>query len=90
MEKTLTKEILYYIAEHEGCRQRSIASALHLWLCDNAFLDDLWYLHYLGLVRNETVRDPAQMENYFTWYLTEKGKYAIMCIETEKENDEND
>jgi hypothetical protein len=34
-------------------------------------------LHDLGLIRNESIHDPAQMEFYYKWYLTKKGEKVV-------------
>lgn len=57
-------QILLYLYEHVGSRQRYNASAIR-------------DLHDLGLIRNESIYDPAQMEFYYKWYLTEKGEKIV-------------
>lgn len=70
-------QILLYLHEHAGSRQRYIASACHVWLCDAIFMGAIRDLHDLGLIRNESINDPAQMEFYYKWYLTEKGEKIV-------------
>ena len=70
-------QILLYLHEHAGSRQRSIASAIGVWLCDSIFMGAISNLHDLGMIRNENIHDPAQMEFYYKWYLTEKGEKIV-------------
>ena len=70
-------QILLYLHEHAGSRQRSIANACDVWLCDAIFMGAISNLHDLGMIRNESIHDPAQMEFYYKWYLTEKGEKIV-------------
>ena len=66
------KEKIYnYIKENPGCRQREIASELHVWLCSNEFLDALRSLEFDNRIYNVSYRDPANMEFYLKWYIVE-------------------
>lgn len=80
----MERKILEYINEHPYCRQRYIASAYHIWLCDKNFLNALYRLHKDGFIDCESHNDSAQMEFFNLWYLTDKGKRAIMNIENKE------
>lgn len=74
----MENKILNYIAEHPYCRQREIASGCHVWLCNQLFLDSLHNLYKNELIDCEFFSDPANVEYYNKWYLTEVGKRAII------------
>ena len=80
----MDRKILETIAAMPGCRQRSIASAIGVWQCDGLFLNTLHALEGWGLIRRENYSDPANMEFFYKWYLTNKGECAIMNIENRK------
>lgn len=80
----MKRKILEAIAAMPGCRQRSIASAIRVWQCDATFLECLRDLRASGLVFRISHSDPANMEYFYKWYLTDKGKYAIMNTENRK------
>ena len=64
------KEKIYnYIKANPGCRQREIASALHIWLCSKEFLNALHELQDEKKIGCSVFQDPAQMEYYYRWYL---------------------
>ena len=64
------KEKIYnYIKENPGCRQREIASALHVWLCSKEFLDALFELQDEKKIGCSVFQDHANMEYYHRWYL---------------------
>lgn len=73
----MDKEILKAIAAMPGCRQRSIASTIGVWQCDAIFMGCLHNLEDLGFIYRENYSDPANMEYYYKWYLTDKGKCII-------------
>ena len=79
-------KILETIAAMPGCRQRSIASAIGVWQCDATFLECLRDLRTAGLIYRIDHSDPANMEFFYKWYLTNKGECAIMNVEN-KEGD---
>ena len=83
----LEMKILRYLADHPYTRQRYIASFCHLWLCNEEFLTSLHNVYKAGLVDCEYHHDPAQMEFYNLWYLTDAGKCAIINTEIRKGND---
>ena len=79
-------KILEAIAAMPGCRQRSIASTIGVWQCDATFLECLRDLRAAGLIYRIDHSDPANMEFFYKWYLTNKGECAIMNVEN-KEGD---
>lgn len=82
----MKRKILEAIASMPGCRQRSIASAIHVWQCDVTFLESLRDLRAAGLIYRINHSDPANMEFFYKWYLTNEGERAIMNTEN-KEGD---
>ena len=66
----MDKKILETIGAMPGCRQREIASAIGVWQC-NA----------IGCVYREKQSDTADMEDFYKWDLTDKGKYTIMTTD---------
>lgn len=74
---SIEMKILRYLYDHPGRRQRYIASACGVWLCDAMFLGAITDLHDLGLIRNVSVNDPANMEFYYKWYLTPQGQKIV-------------
>lgn len=74
----MDKEILRAIAAMSGCRQRSIASTIGVSQYDAIFMGCLHNLEDLGFIYHENYSDPANMEYYNKWYLTDKGKYVII------------
>ena len=77
----MKRKILEAIAAMPGCRQRSIASAIHVWQCDATFLECLRDLWNAGLIYRIDHSDPANMEFFYKWYLTNAGERAIMNTE---------
>ena len=77
----MKRKILEAIAAMPGCRQRSIAAAIHVWQCDATFLECLRDLRAAGLIYRINHSDPANMEFFYKWYLTNAGERAIMDTE---------
>lgn len=77
----MKRKILEAIAAMPGCRQRSIASAIRVWQCDATFLECLRDLRAAGLIYRINHSDPANMEFFYKWYLTNAGERAIMNTE---------
>lgn len=77
----MKRKILEAIAAMPGCRQRSIASAIRVWQCDATFLECLRDLRAEGLIYRINHSDPANMEFFYKWYLTNAGERAIMNTE---------
>lgn len=80
----MKRKILEFIGNNAGCRQRSIASAIGVWQCDAVFLECLQDLRSAGLIYRISHSDPANMEFFYKWYLTNKGEDAIMNTENKK------
>jgi hypothetical protein len=89
MDKELMRQILLALRNDPYTRQRYIASACHVWLCSERFLDTMQYMFKCGLIDCVSVNDPAQMEYFNLWYLTDDGERAIMTIENRKGDNEN-
>lgn len=77
----MKRKILEFIGNNAGCRQRSIASAIGVWQCDATFLECLRDLRSAGLIYRINHSDPANMEFFYKWYLTNAGERAIMNTE---------
>ena len=77
-------KILEYLAKRPYCRQRYIASACSMWVCDYQFLNSLHSLLDEGFINREFYHDPAQRDFYYLWYLTDKGKSVIINTENEE------
>ena len=77
----MDRKILKYIGANPGCRQRYIASSVGVWQCDAIFMGCLHNLEDLGFIYRESYSDPANMEYFYKWYLTDKGECAIMSTE---------
>ena len=74
----MKEQILAYLNDYPGSRKRYIASAVHIWLCDKRFLQAMRELENDGMIHSIYFSDPANMEYYDKWYLTEAGFAAIM------------
>ncbi len=77
----LTDKILEYVKAHPGCRQREIAKYCHLWFLSNTFLNAMQRAYKDGLIDCEYFSDPANMEYYNKWYLTDAGRRALIFVE---------
>ena len=77
----MDRKILETIGAMPGCRQREIASAIGVWQCNAIFMRCLYDLEDLGFIYSESYSDPANMEHFYKWYLTDKGKCVIMNTE---------
>ena len=77
----MKRKILEAIATMPGCRQRSIAATIHVWQCDATFLECLRDLRAAGLIYRINHSDPANMEFFYKWFLTNEGERAIMNTE---------
>lgn len=80
----MDRKILETIAAMPGCRQRSIASAIGVWQCDAVFLECLRDLRDAGLIYRINYSDPANMEFFYKWYLTNDGECAIINTENKE------
>lgn len=77
----MKEKILACLNRWPGSRKREIAGFLRIWLCDKVFLDTMSELKNNGLIQYVTINDPANMEFYDKWYLTEAGYHAIMNVD---------
>ena len=77
----MEEKILACLNRYPGSRKREIAGSLRIWLCDKLFLDTMNKLKNDGLIKYITINDPANMEFYDKWYLTEAGYCAIMNVD---------
>lgn len=77
----MEKKILAYLNRWPGARKREIAGFLRIWLCDKVFLDTMSELKNNGLIQYVTINDPANMEFYDKWFLTEAGYRVIMNVD---------
>ena len=68
--------ILRYLADHPNTRKRSIAFALHTWT--GYLVKPICELEAAGYIKYTTHTDPAQMEYYDTYELTEQGVQALL------------
>ena len=77
----MEKKILAYLNRRPGSRKRSIARGAKIFSVDGEFLRTMSKMEKDGLIQRVTVKDPANMEFYDKWYLTEAGYYAIMNVD---------
>lgn len=75
----MENKILSCLNRWPGSRKREIASEIHCFV-DGTFLHLFSELEKNGLIQRITVNDPANMEFYDKWYLTEAGYSAIMNV----------
>ena len=66
----IERRIIEYLARNPYSRSRSIAAYCHLWLCDDEYLNALHTLYKQGWINRRPFSDPANMEFYYEWYLT--------------------
>ena len=76
----MKEKILACLNRYPGSRKREIAMEMRcpvdgMFLCSFAELEDI------GLIQHVTVNNPANMEFYDKWYLTDVGYRAIMNID---------
>ena len=76
----MKENILYCLDRWPGSRKREIASSLRVWQCDKIFLDTMSKLEKEGLIRRHPVNDPANMEFYDKWYLTDEGFHYLVGL----------
>ena len=70
----MKEQILNYLMEHPESRKRAIAYHLKVWQCDTMFLASMCELEQAGLIKSSLHKDPANMEWYYTFHVTEFGK----------------
>ena len=76
----MKEKILSCLNRYPGARKRSIASEIHHPI-DGTFLRTFFEMEDNGLIKRITISDPANLEFYDKWYLTEAGYRAIMNVE---------
>lgn len=75
----MEKKILTYLNRWPGARKRSIARGVRVFSA--TLIPLMSQMEKDGLIQRVTIKDPANMEFYDKWYLTEAGYYAIMNID---------
>lgn len=76
----MKNEILACLNRWHGSRKREIATEIHYPVNGN-FLRAFSEMENNGLIQHVTINDPANMEFYDKWYLTEAGYRAIMNVD---------
>lgn len=69
---TMRQDIKMILHRHPGIRKREIASYLHVWLADDAFLTTMHEMERAGEIYSKTFRDNGNMEFYDKWYIKEE------------------
>lgn len=67
-------KIIAYLMEHPDSRKRSIAYALGIWQCEVQFLAAMCEMEQAGVIKSTLHKDPANMEWYYTFRVTDFGK----------------
>ena len=70
----MKEQILSYLMEHPESRKRAITAHLKVWQCDTQFLAAMCEMEQAGLIKSTLHKDPANMEWYYTFHVTEFGK----------------
>ena len=65
----MKEKILEYLSNHQGARQRDIASFLKVWVADTDFLKVLYEMKENNIIQAVAYVDRANMENYCKWYI---------------------
>ena len=76
----MKEKILSCLNRYPGARKRFIASEIH-YPVNGTFLRTFSELENNGFIQHTTINDPANMEFYDKWYLTEAGYCAIMNVD---------
>lgn len=76
----MKEKILAYLNRYPGARKRFIASKIHSPV-NGIFLHSFSELEDIGFIQRVTINDPANMEFYDKWYLTDVGYRAIMNVD---------
>lgn len=76
----MEERILACLNRWPGARKREIAKEIHCFV-NGTFLRAFSEMENAGLIQHVTINDPANMEFYDKWYLTEAGYYAIMNVD---------
>ena len=80
MKNNMKEKILACLNHYPGSRKREIAIEIHYPVSGN-FLRVFSEMENNGLIQHVTINDPANMEFYDKWYLTEAGYRAIMNVD---------
>jgi predicted transcriptional regulator len=77
--KATRENILHILREHPGLRKREIASYLN---CHHfTIITTLHEMEEDGLVRTKYHHDPAQMEFYDRYFITDEGAQLLIFLE---------
>ena len=76
----MEKKILACLNRYPGARKRFIASEIHSPV-NGIFLRAFSEMENAGLIQCVTINDPANMEFYDKWFLTEAGYRVIMNVD---------
>ena len=77
--KATRENILHILREHPGLRKREIASYLN---CHHfTIITTLHEMEEDGLVRTKYYHDPAQMEFYDRYFITDEGAQLLIFLE---------
>ena len=76
----MEEKILACLNRYPGARKRFIASEIRCFV-NGTFLCAFSEMENTGLIQRVTINDPANMEFYDKWYLTEAGYHAIMNVD---------
>ena len=77
----MEEKILAYLNRWPGSRKRAIARGARIFSVDGQLLRTMSQMEKDGLIQRVTVKDPANMEFYDKWFLTEAGYRAIMDVD---------
>ncbi len=77
----MEKKILSYLNRWPGSRKRSISRGARIFSINGELLRTMSKMEKDGLIQRVTINDPANMEFYDKWYLTEAGYRAIMNVD---------
>jgi len=76
----MKEKILACLNRYPGARKRFVASEIHCFV-DGTFLRAFSEMENDGLIQHVAINDPANMEFYDKWYLTDVGYRAIMNVD---------
>jgi len=76
----MKEKILTCLNRWPGARKREVATEIHCPV-NGTFLHSFSELEDIGFIHHVTVNDPANMEFYDKWYLTDVGYRAIMNVD---------
>ena len=76
----MKEKILACLNRYPGAHKRFVASEIHSPV-NGIFLHSFRELEDIGFIQHITIHDPANMEFYDKWYLTDVGYRAIMNVD---------